>query len=208
MIIQKTNSVRYNFLNICVAWLRHMITMLPPIYHCDCEICEWLNCGIFLKFPCIMWIYAWFLCVVEIIIATGMPTMLWQDIIHVMSDLICWDLAKFQRKWLRLLHNKHTSCRDHTVLHKTAHCKIKLWAYCVGCTRHNQSNMQSSCAQKDIFPYKESGTNILSAHQAIYVFGSRSYDSVIDAGITDQHVFIISLQTNPNEFLKYEPRPL
>ena len=37
-----------------------MTVILPQFHHCDCKICEWLNSGIFFKFPCIVRIYAWF----------------------------------------------------------------------------------------------------------------------------------------------------
>ena len=37
-----------------------MIAILPQFHHCDCGMCEWLNFGTFLKFPCIVRIYAWF----------------------------------------------------------------------------------------------------------------------------------------------------
>ena len=32
----------------------------PQFHHCDCKMCEWLYFGTFFKFPCIVWIYAWF----------------------------------------------------------------------------------------------------------------------------------------------------
>ena len=37
-----------------------MTLILPQFHHCDCEMCEWLNFRTFFKFPCIVWIYAWF----------------------------------------------------------------------------------------------------------------------------------------------------
>ena len=37
-----------------------MTAILPQFHHCDCGMCEWLNFGTFLKFPCIVRIYAWF----------------------------------------------------------------------------------------------------------------------------------------------------
>ena len=37
-----------------------MAVIPPQFHHCDCEMCEWLNFGTFFKFPCIVWIYAWF----------------------------------------------------------------------------------------------------------------------------------------------------
>ena len=37
-----------------------MTVILPQFHHCDCEMCEWPNFGTWFKFPCIVWIYAWF----------------------------------------------------------------------------------------------------------------------------------------------------
>ena len=36
------------------------MVILPQVHHCDCEMCEWLNFGTFVKFSCIVRIYAWF----------------------------------------------------------------------------------------------------------------------------------------------------